>query len=131
MATAVPFHRGNRTLRNMEEPRDIDTKDSRIVSLGVFGEGLGDEDAGVIDERVDPSEPRHTHGNRIFGRFPVSDVPRYNENIGIARRLYRACCRHYAVPAIGIGCDKGCTDTLRCAGNHSNLLFSGHRECPW
>ena len=68
----------------MEEAEDVHAEDGSEVRLGVAGEGLGDENAGVVDERVDAPEPRQTFGDRALRRFAARDVARDGENIGVA-----------------------------------------------
>src|SRR5258708_4132695 len=53
---------------------------SRPVDWGpLLGERFGDEDAGVVDERVDPPEPGHPFGDRTLGRLPIGDVAGHSE----------------------------------------------------
>jgi len=56
MAAALLFHLGDGELRDVEESGEVDAQDGGVVGLGVLGEGLGDEDAGVVDECVDAPE---------------------------------------------------------------------------
>jgi hypothetical protein len=58
----------------VKEPFDINVHDRRVVCLGVLGEGLGDEDAGIVHGRVDPPEPVDAGGDRMVGRLSVGDV---------------------------------------------------------
>jgi hypothetical protein len=44
-------------LGDVEEPGQVHGSDGGIVLGCVFGEGLADEDARVVDQAVDPSEP--------------------------------------------------------------------------
>jgi hypothetical protein len=37
----------------VEESRPVDAEHHRVITLAVLREGLRDEDAGVVDERVD------------------------------------------------------------------------------
>jgi len=53
MAAALLLHLGDGELRDVEESGEVDAQDGGVVGLGVLGEGLGDEDAGVVDECVD------------------------------------------------------------------------------
>jgi hypothetical protein len=57
MAPALLLHLGDGELRGVEEPGGVDAQDGSVIGLGVLGEGLGDEDARVVDERVDAPEP--------------------------------------------------------------------------
>jgi hypothetical protein len=53
-------------------------------------EWLGDEDAGVVDERVDAPEPGHTFGNRTLGRLAIGDVAGHRKDFVIVRRRDRS-----------------------------------------
>jgi hypothetical protein len=44
------------------------------AGLGVPGERLGDEEAGVVDQCVDAAEARHGLVDRPFGRALLGDV---------------------------------------------------------
>jgi hypothetical protein len=58
MAATLLFHLGDGELRHVEEADSVDAQGGGEVGFGIFGEGLGDEDAGIVDERVDAPEPR-------------------------------------------------------------------------
>ena len=47
---------------------------TRVVGPGVLDERLGNENAGVVDERVDAPEPGDTFGDRTLRRLPIGDV---------------------------------------------------------
>ena len=51
MAATLLLHLGDGELRGVEEPGGVDAQDGSVIGLGVLGEGLGDEDARVVDER--------------------------------------------------------------------------------
>ena len=64
-------------LADVEEASEIDAR--RVVDLGVVGEWLGDEDAGVVYDRVDVAEPGHVFGRRARSSrraTPTSGRPR-------------------------------------------------------
>ena len=121
VAAALFLHLGDGELSDVKEAGKVDAQNSGVVGLGVLGEGLGDEDAGVVDERVDAPEPGHALGDRALRRFPIGDVAGHRENFVIARRLKRACRRDDVVIAIAVGLDEGRTDTSRCPGNDCNF----------
>ena len=52
MAAARLLHLGDGALRDMEKSGEVGGHDGDLVVLRVLGERLGDEDAGVVDERV-------------------------------------------------------------------------------
>ena len=126
VAAALFLHLGDGELRHMEKSGDVDAKNRRVVGLGVLGEGLGDEDAGVVDERVDAPEPRHALGNRALGRLPIGDVAGNRDDVVIVRRPHRARGGDHPVVAITIGFDERRADALRCAGDNRNFLFDAH-----
>jgi hypothetical protein len=66
ICTALLLHLGNGKLGQMKEPGEVNADDRRVVSLSVLQEGLADEDSGIVDERVDASEPRHTFKNNTL-----------------------------------------------------------------
>ena len=88
MAAALLLHLGDGELGDVKEARDIDAQDRRIVGLGVLSERFGDEDAGVVDERVDAPEPGHAFGDRTLGRLPIGDVAGDDHDVVVARRLH-------------------------------------------
>ena len=51
---ALGEHSGDRALRDVEKAGQIHCSDELVVRHGVLGERLGDEDAGVVDQRVHP-----------------------------------------------------------------------------
>src|SRR6266478_467231 len=125
---ATPLlHLGDGELCDVKEPVDVDAHDRPVVGLGVLGERFGDEDAGVVDERVDAPEPCHAFGDRTRGRLPIGDVAGDDKNVVVARRLDRACRRDHPIVAIAVGLDEGRSDALGCAGNDSNFLFEDSR----
>jgi hypothetical protein len=56
VAGASLQHFGDGPLSQCEKSGQVDGDDRCVVIGGVVGEWLGDEDAGVVDERVDASE---------------------------------------------------------------------------
>ena len=86
MAAALLLHLGDGELRDVKEPADVDAQDRCVVGLGVLGERLADEDAGVVDERVDPAEPGHAFGDRTLGRLPIGNVAGDGNDVIVARR---------------------------------------------
>ena len=130
MAASPFLHLGDGELGDAEEAGDVDAEDRGEVRLGVPGERLGDEDAGVVDERVDAPEPRHGFKDHAFGRLPIGDVAGDGKNLVVVRRLDRASRRDHAVIAIAIGPDERGADALRSARDHRNFLFGTHGELP-
>src|SRR3984885_10802340 len=51
---AMPLlHLGDGELCDVKEAREVDAHHSRVISLGILSERLGDEYASVVDERID------------------------------------------------------------------------------
>ena len=57
MTAALLYHLGDGELRDVKGASNVDAQDRREVGLGILGEWFGDEDARVVDERVDATEP--------------------------------------------------------------------------
>src|SRR6516162_7794917 len=130
MAAALLLHFGDGELRDVKEAGEVDAEDRRVVGRGVLGERLGDEDAGVIDKRVDAPEPGHSFGYRTLGGVRIGDVAGHREDLIIVRRLDRARGRNYPIAAIAVRLDEGRANALRRASNDSNLLFDAHGKPP-
>lgn len=74
MTAALLLHLGDGELRHVKEASDVGAQKRLVVVLGVLGKWLGDEDASVVDERVDAPEAGHAFGDRTLGGFSISDV---------------------------------------------------------
>src|SRR5262245_2911402 len=126
MSGALPQHRGGNTLGDVEEAGEIGG-DLCVEVLGrVVREGLGDEDAGIVDERVDPPEAGQRLLDDALGGGGIANVAGDRENIRIAALLDRARRRHDAIIAIAIGLDEHSTDTLGGARYDGDLLLIAH-----
>jgi hypothetical protein len=121
MAATPLLHLGDGELCDVKEPGDVDAQDRRVVGLGVLSERFGDEDAGVVDERVDAPELGYAFGDRTLGRLPIGDVAGNDQDVVVVRRLDRACRRDDPIIAIAVGLDEGRADALRRPGNDSNF----------
>jgi hypothetical protein len=126
VAAAALFHLSDRELRHVEESRQVDAEHRRVIGLAVLPEGLRDEDAGVVDERIDTPEPRHAFGDRTLGRPPVRDVARNGQDVRVVGMSDRARNRDDPVAATAIRLYECCAYALRCAGDHGNFLFTVH-----
>src|SRR5580704_14226195 len=115
MAAALLLHLGDGELRDVKKPGDVDAQDRHVVGLDVLGERFGDEDAGVVDERVDPPEPGHPFKDRTLGRLPIGDIAGHREDLIIVRRSDRARGRDDPVVAIAVRPDEG---PRRCPARH-------------
>jgi hypothetical protein len=124
---AMPlFHLRDSELRDVKEPHKVDTQHSGVISLGILSERLGDEYAGVVDERIDAPEPGQAFGNHTLGRVPVGNVAGHHQDSVIVGRLDRPRRRDHPVIATAICFDKGRAHALRCAGDDGNLSFAAH-----
>ena len=109
-----------------KKPARLTLSAPAIVGLGVIGERLGDEDAGVVDQRVDAAEPRHGFRDHALGGLGIGDVAGDGQDVVIVRRLDRARGGDDAVVAVAIRLHQGRADALRCAGNDCDFLFGTH-----
>ena len=107
----------------MEEAAEIDRNDRREILGGIVGERLGDEDAGIVDQRVDAAETLERLRYDLLRRRRIGDVAGNGQNIRIPRRLDRAGIGDDAVIAIAISLDQVRADALRCAGDDDDFLF--------
>lgn len=89
MAAATFLHLGDGELRDVEKPGDVDAQHRSEILAGVAGERLGDEDAGVVDERVNPPEPIDPCGDYALGRLGFRDIAGYGQNVVIIRPVNR------------------------------------------
>ena len=126
VTAAALLHLGDRELRHVKEPSEVDAEYRRVVGFAVLREGLRDEDAGIVDESVDMPEPRHAFGDRTLGRPSVSDVARNGQDIRVVGSSDRAGDRDDPVAATAIRLDERCANALRCAGDDGNFLFTAH-----
>ena len=109
-----------------KKPARLTSHYRRVVFRRIGGKRLRDEDAGVVDKRVDAAEPGDGFGDHALSGLRISDIAGNGENFIVVRRLDRAGGRHYAVVAVTVGLHKGRADTLRCAGNDCYFLFGTH-----
>src|SRR5258708_2107569 len=124
---AVPLlHLCDGELRDVKEASEVDAQHSRVISLGILSERLGDEYASVVDERIDAPKPGQAFGNRTLGRLPVGNVAGHHQDLVIVGWPDRPCRRDHPVIAIAICFDKGCAHALRGASDDGDLPFATH-----
>ena len=70
-----------------------------IVVRRVIGEGLADEDPGVVDQAVDPPEPIERLLDHASGGLDVCDVTLHGEEVGLVGRGSSARWPTTAYPA--------------------------------
>ena len=58
----------------MEEPRKIDPDHRGEVGLGIFGKGLCNEHASIVDERIDPSKALDGKAYDAIGGLCAGDI---------------------------------------------------------
>ena len=83
---------GRSPLRDVEEAGEIGRELGVEVLGRVVGEGLGDEDAGIVDQRVDPPEPRDRLPNDALGGRRIADVAADRQDV-LSRRSARSSGR--------------------------------------
>src|SRR5438270_4654278 len=122
MPTALLEHLRHRALRHGEEPGEVDRDDVGVVLGGVIGERLGDEDASVVDQRVDPAELTQALADDRFGGGGIADVTLNGKHADVFRRLDGARVRDYRVAEFPVCGDERLSDSLRGPGDDGNLL---------
>ncbi|MNV90747.1 hypothetical protein D3C71_1851630 [compost metagenome] len=87
MATALLQHRLHGVLRRVEEARQVRGKHVSVLLFGIGGKGVGDENAGVVHQRVHPAEAVQRLFHDSLARGGVTDIPGDGQVVGIVRRL--------------------------------------------
>src|SRR5664279_5896437 len=82
-AVALTQHLRDRQLRGGDKAGEVDPDQSLVVVGGVAGERLGDEDPGVVHERVDPAEVAHGGVDHVAGDDRIGDVTGYGDDAGV------------------------------------------------
>ena len=67
VAAALFLHFRNRQLGDAEEAGKVDPERAGEIGLAVLGEWFCDEDAGVVDQRIDAAEPGHGFPDHALG----------------------------------------------------------------
>ncbi len=68
---------------DVEEAVQIGRQHRGIVLVGVVGERLGDEDAGIVDQRVDLTELLERLLDDALGSLGIADVARDRQDIRV------------------------------------------------
>src|ERR1700744_2848538 len=129
-------HRGHRGARNLKKPAQINSGDRVIVRVGVFGERLGDEDAGVVDHRSDSADPTERAVDYALSGSELSDIPGDCEHHRIVAWGHIARVGDDRVAEPAVAGDQAGADSLRSAGDDANRLSvhlystSSIRELP-
>jgi hypothetical protein len=83
-------------LSDMEKPVDIDGQHVSKIFVRIVGEMFCDEDARIVDERVDAAEELQRLRDDAFRGFGIGDVTGNRQDVRIRRRLDRADIRDNA-----------------------------------
>jgi hypothetical protein len=94
----------------VEKSAEVDRQHSGIIVVGMLNEWLSDEDASIVDKRVDATESIERLRNNFFCRYLIA-VAGDRENIRSRRRLDLAGVRNHAVISIAICLDQSFADT--------------------
>ncbi len=119
-------HLGGGALRDVKEARDIDADIVGVVLGGELGEGLGKEDAGIVDQRVDASKTLQAFADDALGGFGQADVAWHGEDIGVCSGFDRTGTGDNAIVPIAIGPNQARANPLGGAGDDYDLLFGTH-----
>src|SRR5262249_47491119 len=101
-----------------------------VVGLGVFSERLGDKDAGVVDQRIDPAELLDRAADHPFRDGRIGDVAGDGQYVRRSVGLDGPRVRNDAVATIDEPADQSCPDPLRRAGDDGDFACGTHDESP-
>ena len=118
-------HLPDRALGDVEETGQVHRGDRGEVVGRVLGERLADEDPGVVDQAVDPSEPVERLLHHALGGLGVGDVTLHREEVGLVGGADRARGGHDRVAGPTEPGREACADALRGAGDDRDLLRLG------
>ncbi len=119
-------HLGNGAPGETEEPAEVDRNDGGEIVLGVVDERFGDEDACIVDERVDAAEAIESLRDDALHRRRIDDVAGDVENVRVGRRLDRARIGDHAVVPLAKSPDQIRANPLRRAGDDRDLPVRAH-----
>ncbi len=122
VAAALGEHVLDGELGDVEEAVEVHRGHGGVVVGGVVGERLGDEDACVVDQGVDPAEPFDGRLRRPFGGGAVGDVALHCDDAGVVGGGDRAGDRDDGVTEPAVRLDEAGSDALRRAGDERDLL---------
>jgi len=123
VTSALPGqHRGDGAAGHLEEAPQVDSSHGVIVLVGVVGERLGDEDAGIVDDGVDPAEAGQGRVHDAGANAPRGHVAGRGQYIRIIRLADRAGVRDHGVTKLAVGGDQGGADALGGPGDDRHLL---------
>jgi hypothetical protein len=96
----------------MWKNREIDAQNGSVADVRVLSERPGDENAGVVDERVDARDRTHRLSDETLGRIPSANIAVYCHDAIVGGRLYRSGRGDHVVIAIAVCLDEGCAEAL-------------------
>ena len=122
VAAALVDHLPDRALGDVEEPGQVHGGDRGVVVGRVIREGLADEDPGVVDQAVDPSEPIERLLHHALGRLGFCDVTLHGEVVGLVGGADRARGADDRVAGMTERGHQAGADALRGARDDRDLL---------
>ena len=87
MARTLLNHRADGLLRDIEKPVQVRRKEIPILLIGTLRELVGNENSGVVDQRIDAAEARQRFFNDHLAGRRVADVASDCQIVRIVRRL--------------------------------------------
>jgi hypothetical protein len=118
VAGALRGHLPDGSLGDVEEPGQVHGGGHRVVVERVVG---GDEDARVVDERVDPPEATERLIDHALGGLTLCDVAGDREQVRVIRRVNRSQGGDDGVAGAAKARDEARTDAARRAGDDRGL----------
>jgi hypothetical protein len=98
--------------------------------MKVLSERLGDENAGVVDKRIDAPKSTHRFCDDTLGRIPLANVAAYCDDAILSGTLYRSGRGDHVVTSIAVCLDESRANALRRTRDNGNLLHRAHRKSP-
>jgi hypothetical protein len=129
VAAALLEHRGDRAPGGLEEAAQVHAVDQGEVVVGVLGERLRDEQAGVVDQGVDPAEGVQALLDHPGPGAGLRDVTRDRQDPRVVGALDGARVRDDRVTELAVRRDEPGADALRRAGDHGDFLGSHGSPC--
>jgi hypothetical protein len=113
VAAALGEHLLDGELGDAEKAGEVGAREGGVVIQGVFGEGLGEEDARVVDEGIDVAVAVDRGGDDAFGGGWVGDVALDGQDVLVVGGRDRARVGDDCVAELPVGVDQGGADALR------------------
>ena len=128
VAAAVFLHLGDGQLGDVEEAVEVHRQHVGVVFSGVRGERLGDEDPGVVDQRIDTAKTCDRFADNTLCGGGFADVAGHGEDVRIGRRLDRTRSGDDLVTEFTEGLDHAVAETLGCASDDNDFFRIAHDE---